>query len=195
MLLLEKAINDYIALDPEAPEKLIAFDGKWICIEVLGINRNIYLFIDGPHISVLPECDAEPDTIISGTPSALIKLGVNRDAAPLLFAREVEIRGDVRVGRQFKSLLADMDIDWEEQLSTFVGDVAAHSIFNAFNELRNWGRSATSNFTDDVSEYLQEESRDVVSGAEMEAFFEDIDALRNDADRLEAKIKQFTDTV
>ena len=192
MKLLEKAINNYIALDPEAPEKLGAFDGKWICIEVLGINRNIYLFVDGSHISVLPECDAEPDTIISGTPAALIKLGINRDAAPLLFAREVEIRGDVRVGRQFKALLADMDIDWEEQLASMVGDVAAHGFFNAFNELRNWGSSAASNFTDDVSEYLQEESRDVVSGAEMEAFFEDVDALRNDADRLEAKIKQIT---
>ena len=192
MKLLEKAINNYIALDPEAPEKLGAFDGKWICIEVLGINRNIYLFVDGSHISVLPECDAEPDTIISGTPAALIKLGINRDAAPLLFAHEVEIRGDVRVGRQFKALLADMDIDWEEQLASMVGDVAAHGFFNAFNELRNWGSSAASNFTDDVSEYLQEESRDVVSGAEMEAFFEDVDALRNDADRLEAKIKQIT---
>jgi ubiquinone biosynthesis protein UbiJ len=191
MLLLEKAFNNYLALDPEAPEKLAAFDGKLICIEVLGVNKNIYLFVNGSRIDVMPDCDIEPDTVISGTPAALLKLGINRDAAPLLFAREIEIRGDVRLGRQFRALLTEMDIDWEEQLATIVGDVAAHHVMQVFNGLRAWGRSAAENFTDDVGEYLQEESRDVVSGAEMETFFDDVDALRNDTDRLEAKIKQY----
>ena len=109
MKLLEKAINNYIALDPEAPEKLTAFDGKQICIEVLGLNKNIYLFVQGAHIDVMQDCDIEPDTVISGTPAALLKLGVNRDAAPLLFAREIEIRGDVRLGRQFKALRRDVE--------------------------------------------------------------------------------------
>ena len=191
MKLLEKAINNYIALDSEAPEKLTAFDGKLICIEVLAVNKNIYLFVEGAHIEVMQDSDLEPDTIISGTPAALLKLGIKRDAAPLLFAREIEIRGDVRLGRQFKALLAEMDIDWEEQLATIVGDVAAHHVMQVFNGLRDWGRSAAENFTDDVGEYLQEESRDVVSGAEMEAFFDDVDVLRNDTDRLEAKIKHY----
>lgn len=192
MHLLEEAINHYIALDPEAPGKLRAFNGKKICIEVAGINKNIYLLVDDAHITVQTDCDTEPDAIISGTPAALIKLGINRDVAPLLFAGEVELREDVRLGRQFKALLADMDIDWEEHLSALVGDIAAHRALAVINEMREWGRTAAGNFADDLGEYLQEESRDVVSGAEMEAFFEDVDTLRNDAERLEAKIHQLT---
>lgn len=186
--LLASALNNYLALDPEAPEKLSAFDGKVICIDIKGPNRTIYLLINGNRISVVKTYDAEPDATIIGSPAALFKLGVHRDSAPLFFAGEVEIRGDTRLGRQFKSLLAEMEIDWEEHLSSFVGDIAAHRISGLFNELRKWSNTAADNFADDVGEYLQEESRDVVSGAEMGMFYQQVDKLRDDTERLKARI-------
>jgi len=186
--LLETAFNNYLALDPEAPEKLTAFDGKIICIDIRGLNKRIYLLINGSKISVLNQHDAEPDATIIGSPAALFKLGVHRDSAPLFFAGEVEIRGDTRLGRQFKSLLADMEIDWEEHLSRLIGDIAAHRVAGLFNELKEWGESVTGNFADDVGEYLQEESRDVVSGAEMGMFYQQVDKLRDDTERLKARI-------
>ncbi len=186
--LLETAFNNYLALDPEAPEKLTAFDDRIICIDIRGPNKRIYLLINGSKISVLEQHDAEPDATIIGSPAALFKLGVHRDSAPLFFAGEVEIRGDTRLGRQFKSLLADMEIDWEEHLSRLIGDIAAHRVAGLFNALKEWSESVTGNFADDVGEYLQEESRDVVSGAEMGMFYQQVDKLRDDTERLEARI-------
>ena len=191
--LLENAFNHYLALDPEAPDKLKAFDGRVICLDIRGTAKRIYLSITGNRVVFLDAHDAEPDATIIGSPAALIKLGVNRDTAPLFFSGEVEIRGNTRLGRQFKSLLADMDIDWEEQLSRLVGDIAAHRISDAFNVLRNWGRTAAGNFADDVGEYLQEESRDVVSEAEMAIFFQQVDECRDGAERIKARIDRLTD--
>lgn len=190
--LLETAFNNYLALDPEAPEKLTAFDGKIICIDIRGLNKRIYLLINGSKISVLNQHDAEPDATITGSPAALFKLGVHRDSAPLFFTGEVEIRGDTRLGRQFKSLLADMEIDWEEHLSRLIGDVAAHRVAGLFNTLKEWSESVAGNFTDDVGEYLQEESRDVVSGAEMGMFYQQVDKLRDDTERLKARIDRLS---
>jgi len=186
--LLASALNNYLALDPEAPEKLTAFDGKVICIDIRGPDKTIYLLIKGSTISVVKTYDAEADATIIGSPAALFKLGVQRDSAPLFFAGEVEIRGDTRLGRQFKSLLADMEIDWEEQLSRLVGDIASHRIAGLFNDLRKWSKTAADNFADDLGEYLQEESRDVVSGAEMGMFYQQVDKLRDDTERLIARI-------
>jgi len=190
--LLETAFNNYLALDPEAPEKLTAFDGKLICIDIRGLNKRIYLLIKDRKISVLKQHDAGPDATIIGSPAALFKLGVQRDSAPLFFAGEVEIRGDTRLGRQFKSLLADMEIDWEEHLSRLIGDIAAHRVAGLVNTLKEWGESVAGNFTDDVGEYLQEESRDVVSGAEMEMFYQQVDKLRDDTERLKARIDRLS---
>lgn len=190
--LLETAFNNYLALDPEAPEKLTAFDGKVICIDIRGPNKRIYLLINGSKIHVPKQHDAEPDAIITGSPAALFKLGVHRDSAPLFFAGEVEIRGDTRLGRQFKSLLADMEIDWEEHLSRLIGDIAAHRVAGVFKELKKWSESVAGNFADDVGEYLQEESRDVVSGAEMGMFYQQVDKLRDDTERLKARIDRLS---
>ena len=192
--MLTVAFNNYIALDPEAPDKLKAFDGKLICIEIRGLNRNLYLSVSDSAITVIGEMVGEPDTTISGSPAALFKLGLHRDSAPLFFSGEVEIRGDTRLGRQFKSLLADMEIDWEEYLSRLTGDIAAHRIFGVLHELGKWSSLAANNLRDDISEYLQEESRDVVTGVEIDSFNRQVDELRDDADRLEARIKRLTDT-
>jgi ubiquinone biosynthesis protein UbiJ len=186
--LLASALNKYLALDPEAPGKLTAFDGKVICIDIKGPNKTIYLLINDSRISAVKTCDEKPDATIIGSPAALFKLGVHRDSAPLFFAGEVEIRGDTRLGRQFKSLLAEMEIDWEEHFSRFVGDIAAHRIAGLIHDLRKWSKSAADNFADDVGEYLQEESRDVVSGAEMGMFYQQVDKLRDDTERLKARI-------
>jgi ubiquinone biosynthesis protein UbiJ len=192
--LLETALNNYLALDPEAPEKLQAFDGKVICIDVRGPNKKLYLLINDNRITVSRNHGGEPDASISGSPAALVKLGVHRDSAPLFFGGEVEIRGDTRLGRRFKSLLAEMEIDWEEHLSRLIGDIAAHRLVSVFNEVINWSTSAASNFTADVGEYLQEESRDVVSGPEMEIFFQQVDRLRDDTERLLARTDRLSDS-
>lgn len=190
--ILSSAFNNYLALDPEAPEKLRAFDGKLIAVDIKGPNICLFLSINGDKVSVVSEHDAEPDATIIGSPAALFKLGVNRDSAALFFKGEVEIRGDTRLGRQFKSLLAEMDIDWEEHLSRFVGDIAAHRIAGVVNDLTSWGRSAASNLADDVGEYLQEESRDVVSGAEMDMFNQQVDEIRDGTERLAARIERIS---
>ena len=188
--LLTSAFNRYLALDPEAPGKLRAFDGKLIAIDIRGPNLQLCLAIGDDRVTVLTEHEREPDATIIGTPAALFKLGVSRDSAALFFNREVEIRGNTRLGREFKSVLAEMDIDWEEHLSRFVGDIAAHRIAGVVGEIRDWSRSAAANFADDVGEYLQEESRDVVSGAELDEFLQQVDRLRDDADRLAARIER-----
>ena len=82
-----------------------------------------------------------------------------------------------------------MDIDWEEHLSKMVGDVPANLAFGAINKISSWTKQAMSSFKDDVSEYLQEESRDVVTGAEIDSFNAKVDRLRDDVERLAAVIK------
>jgi ubiquinone biosynthesis protein UbiJ len=193
--ILSSAFNRYLALDPEAPDKLKAFDGKVICIEISGVDTELYLSIENNAVEIIQDIDVKPDTVISGSPASLFKLGLHRDSASLFFSGEVEIRGDTRLGRQFKALIAEMEIDWEEHLSTLTGDIAAHRLMTVFDRLAEWSKGATSNLTDDIGEYLQEESRDVVSGAEIDMFNQQVDRLRDDTDRLEARITRLADVI
>ena len=185
---LENIVNRYLALDPEGLKNLASLKGKVICIDVSGLNKKYYIFPDDEKVIIRTDFDDEPDTIIRGLPSALLKLSLLADSAPLMLSGEIEIIGDVRAGREFKKCLSNLNIDWEEHLSKAIGDVPANLAFTAVNKLSSWTKKAASSLKEDASEYLQEESRDVVTGAELDSFNAKVDKLRDDVERLGALI-------
>jgi len=58
----------------------------------------------------------------------------------------------------------------------------------------DWGRKASGSLTTNVVEFLQEEGRDVPTRVEAEEFLEGVDRLRDDADRLEARLARLEAT-
>lgn len=188
MLILESVINRYLALDPEVLGKLAEFNGKVIKLEMTGINKALYLLPNEGGIQVLAEYDADADTVLRGTPISLFKMGLVSNAANLLLKGEIEISGDTRLGHQFKNVFSQMDIDWSEPLASLVGDSLAYQLQQTGSKLGRWGKQSVKSVSTSFSEYLQEESRDVVTETELEMFNQDVDRLRNDVDRLQAKI-------
>lgn len=187
---LEAAVNGYLSLDPELPARLGEFEDKVLCLEFRGTGLKLYLRAQQGRIRLSVDIEGHVDAVISGSPVAMLKLGIQRDAAPLLFAREVEISGDTRFGRRFRKLLTDMEIDREEQLSRLIGDVAAHQTMRRIRAMLQWGRQAAAGFADDTGEYLREESRDAVTEAELQQFYRQVDELRDGAERLLARMNR-----
>ena len=188
MLLLEAAINRYLALDPELPGKMAAFNGRVIQLEIKGVNKTFYLFPGDHGISIQTQYDGEADTVLCGSPVALFKMSLMPNVAKLLLSGEVEIKGDTRLGHQFKNLLSQMEIDWAAPLAELFGDAAAWQIESKSRELVNWGKQSSQALAGSLGEYFVEESRDIVSEAELENFNNEVDRLRDDADRLEARL-------
>jgi ubiquinone biosynthesis protein UbiJ len=189
MLILETAINRYLALDPEMLVKLGAFSGKVIKIELTGVNKTLYLLPDEHGIQILTEFEGEVDTVLRGTPLSLFKMGLVSNTASLLLKGEVEITGDTRLGHQFKSAFDQMEIDWSEPLAELVGDGLAFQLQQTGQKFTKWGQHTVNSFSNSVSEYLQEESRDVITETELNIFNDAVDKLRNDVDRLQQKIQ------
>jgi ubiquinone biosynthesis protein UbiJ len=81
-----------------------------------------------------------------------------------------------------------MDIDWSEPLADILGDELAYQLQISGNSFIKWGRESIKSFSMNVSEYLQEESRDVLTDTELEIFNTNVDQLREDVDRLQARL-------
>ena len=189
---IETAFNQYISLDPNALSRFEDMEGKVIEINFKGLNESLFLFPGMDGIMVMNDFDAEADTTLSGTPIALARLSLSENAAPVLFSGEVTISGDTSLGHQFKKILSQLDIDWEEQLSRYTGDMVAHQLGNMARDFSKWfSRSKDSMFMD-AGEYLQEESHLIPARAEIDKFISQVDSLRDATDRLQARIKNFT---
>ncbi len=85
--------------------------------------------------------------------------------------------------------------DPEEELSHWVGDVAAHSIGTMARQLRDWSRDAATTMTSNVAEYLQEERREVPTRYEVNRFQGDVQKLRDDVARAEARVNRLQNGV
>lgn len=191
MLIIETVINRYLALDPELLDKLAQFDGKVIKLEMTGINKSFYMLPSKRGMQVLTEYEGTADTVLRGTPVSLFKMGLVSNVANLLLKGEIEITGDTRLGHQFKNVFSQIDIDWSEPLADIVGDGLAYQMQQSGNKFGRWGKTTARSVSTSVSEYLQEESRDVVTDTELNIFNEAVDQLRDDVDRLQARINTF----
>ena len=186
---LETALNYYLQLDPESLRRLGRLQGKVIAIELRGLETTIYALPGSYGLRLHSSWEDEVDTTISGTPLALTRMGLG-DSGKALFSGDVTISGDTETGQQFKRILDGMDIDWEEQLSRFTGDLVAHRAGNLVRDGLQWGRRALHSLQLDVTEYLQEESRILPGQAEFAAFTEQVERLRDDSARLEARVER-----
>jgi ubiquinone biosynthesis accessory factor UbiJ len=184
----ETAFNQYLSLDPETLSKFSDMEGKIIAVDIQGINQSLYLFPGEDGMMIMSDFDGEADTRLAGSPMALAKLGTLKNAAPVLFSGEVIVSGDTRLGSQFKKILSQIDIDWEEILSQYTGDMVAHKAGNMAREFTSWFQRGKQSMYMDVGEYLTEESLVSPSKPELNRFINDVDKLRESADRLQTKI-------
>lgn len=186
---LEIALNRCFGLDPETMPRLATLTGKVIAVELRGLGITLYMAPHNGGVQLLQDYEGTADAVLSGTPISLARVGFGEERG-LLFAGEVEIRGDVTLGQRFEAILREIDIDWEEQIARIVGDVPAHQVGNMIRETVNWGVKSMDSLGRDVTEYLQEESRYLPQKDEVNKFLAAVDILRNDAERLEARIRR-----
>jgi len=187
---IEMAVNRVLQLDEDTLVRLQDLQGKVIAIEVSGLNVSLYLIPGPDKLSVYSRFEGEPDTVLRGTPGALMRMGLVRHAGDVLFAGDVEISGDVELGQQFSEILDALDIDWEEHLSHVTGDLVAHKLGNAVRSALSWGQQTVDTLGQDVAEYLQEENEALPNRAEAENYLSQVDVLRTDVDRMEARVRR-----
>lgn len=185
---IETALNRTLALDPETLSNFSRLEARVISIEILGINQTVSFFPSADGFLMLLDFDGDEDAKITGSPMALVKLGLADDARDLISKGEIVISGDVAIANQFNQLLSQLNIDWEEWLSSKIGDIAAHKLGNLFHDAHSWfGRNKTSACLD-AGEYLQEEIKLSPANAELRQFIKQVDELREACDRFAARI-------
>jgi ubiquinone biosynthesis protein UbiJ len=102
----------------------------------------------------------------------------------------LELAGDAALAQSFQRLLWHARPDIEEELSGVIGDVAAHGLGDLARSVTDWSREARSTIRQNLSEYLQEESRAVPTRYEADRFRGEVEAMRDDVARLEARVKR-----
>lgn len=188
---LQQAINHALALDESMPEKICRLDGKTLEIIIAPLEVNFFVHFEKNELQLLDQYDDQVDTTIHSSPLGLIRLSfLPASKARSLFNDKIRLSGDIELGQSVKQLFDELDIDWEGHLAHFTGDVVAHQVGSLFRKGLAFKNQLTGSMHDNVRDYLQEELSILPPRAEIEDFFDDIDSLALDVERLEAHINQ-----
>jgi ubiquinone biosynthesis protein UbiJ len=181
-------INRQISAKTPARELCAKLAGRVMAIRISDTALAIYLTAEDDQLLLSTEYEQDPDVVVSGTMIALTRMAGPAGEVGIRNG-DVELSGDALVAQDFQSLLRYGRPDIEEELSGVVGDVAAHGIGSFIRNVGEWGREATETMHQNVGEYLQEESRTVPTRDEVAEFQGQVDKLRDDVARFEARLK------
>ncbi|MCF6288861.1 MAG: hypothetical protein L3J53_06460 [Proteobacteria bacterium] len=183
---INSAMNKSLSYDVESVKKLEAFEKKIIKVELYSTPFIFYIKIQDKKVILLKHSDEEVATTIKGTPLALFSMNA---AEPIAGIKSVQINGDANTGQFFAKWLKSLQPDWEEAWCDLLGDGMGVRVSNIAKGILELGKKFKNSLISNTSEYLVEESRDLISPTEMEDFLDDVDDLKADTERLEQQIK------
>lgn len=185
---IQSALNRYLALDPESNARLHALNNTFVTVELQGIPFIFQLQFMDARIHIVTDDFNPPNTTIKGKPISLLHMSFTKENRKRFFEEGVVIEGDINLGMQVIRLFDELEIDWEEHVSAYIGDIPAHEINRVFQRIKQFGKRLNDSFIQSTNEYIHEEKPIFPAREALNDFFQDIDTLRMDTDRLEARI-------
>ena len=192
LLPVAKLLNKNIQASTPARELCGKLSARVVAVRVRDTARSMDVTISDDTVELTTASDSEPDVILTGSLLTLARMA-GQSGEGAIRAGSLDLTGDAETARAFQRLLAFARPDIEEELSGLVGDVAAHRLGEIARGIGRWGRRVRSTMRDNIREYLQEESRSLPSRYEVERFAKDVDVLRDDVDRLAARVEKLVD--
>ncbi len=182
--LLTRLLKHLIDQNGWAKAELLPFAGRAVQFAILPASAAIIVLEDG-GLALAGEA-ITPEAIVRMAPTTALRILSGDEAAHRL----IDIEGDVELGAALAQVMRGLRWEYEEDLSRIIGDAPAHE-FAAFGCNAAAGmRRQTWNLAEMLSEYWQEEQPMLAKKRHVQRFIDEVDVLRDDAERLAKRIEK-----
>lgn len=184
----EHGLNRVLRMDSTALPRLAALEGKVIEIDCRQPAMQVFILPDEQGLMLASAWEGEVDCRLRAPAPSLAHLALSRDKTAVLHSPQVQLHGDTAALLDLFGILQDLELDWEHELQKWLGPVPTSLIAGHIRLRTRWTRQGLARLSQSLSEYLAEESRTLVGKREAEAAFSELDAMKVDTERLEARI-------
>lgn len=178
------ALNHLLTQNCWALERLALFAGKTVRFDISPIAFSCTILADGRLRSADEETSADAQCTIA--PSLLPRLALHDENAH----SEILSKGDAALLAEIFYLSRNLRWDAAEDLSHVTGDIAAERIVQTLQSVYQQMRASALNLSQAAAEYWTEERPLLAKPWQVSAFMLEVDTLRDDAARLEQRIKR-----
>ena len=191
---LEELLNRALALDDASAQRLTALEGRRIELHLQAPKLAMAIEVADGRMKVGPANAAvEPDLSLRATLGALLSQALpGASASPV---GQIRINGDAELAQHVQRLLRDFSPDLDAALARVFGDVIGVQMARALRSAFDVGKRGASQLARDGADYLVEERRDIASRVDQEQFFDEVDTLRDDVERMAARVDRLREQV
>lgn len=184
----EQGVNRILALDPNSEARLAPLSGRELGLRVTDSSLALRVCFADDGIALMHDNTdmSDCDVLLEATVAGLTGLALSRGRR----SRDVAFRGDIGTIQEVRALFADLDVDLEAQLARMVGEASAQRAAQGARAGWAWGQRSVETLGRNAAELATEERRWLPPAAEVAHFLEDVDTLREEFDRLEARLRR-----
>lgn len=177
------ALNRMLARESWARTKLSPFAGRTARFDVPPFALALQV-ADGGLFSTANE--GAPAVTIKASLAALpLALG-----DPKAMMRDVRLEGDAEFAQALSFVLQNLRPEPEEELSRFVGDIAAQRLVGLARAALAQARVGSDRLAHSAADYFAAENPMIVTRREAEQFTREVGTLRDDVERLAKRIER-----
>lgn len=186
--LIEAALAQLLRLDPGSDPLLARLEGHQLRLALRGAPRGLRLHIAGGRVRPVPDSEQEADLALAVDPDALGQWLARPAEGRRGLPAGIRLSGDLELARTLEQALTGFDPDLGLPLADLFGTSAGPVLARRLAAGLAWARLQARELAASSAEYLTEEAGLVVSRSEIDEFNEQVDQLREDAERLAARI-------
>lgn len=191
---LERVANRALHYAPLTRMQLHKLEGKSLGIELQRPHFPLLVSVTRKGLLFQSHWDGSADVTLRGPAVALLRQLREEDNTPASLMRHgIELQGDQALAQQFVKVLKDLDIDLESALGDLIGDLAAHQVVEVARSGLGWLNRAGKSLVQQSRHFLAEERKVVITRPDFEGFRNKVEQLREDTDRLEARLRMLRD--
>ncbi|OAN19154.1 hypothetical protein A3K86_00525 [Photobacterium jeanii] len=186
---VETSLNTLVNDDEQSQRRLARLRGKVISVTLNELGKTLY-FVFSQQLDVLGAYEGEVDCQLALNLSVLPELRQQANLTQLIKADKLSLDGDIQLAQQFSSLLSGLKPDVEEKLSQYTGDVVAHTLVTGAKTGLGLVKRSIERRQRDLAEVITEEWKLAPQALEIAFFADQVDDLKTDAARFEARLNQ-----
>lgn len=183
----EKMLNGALRYDPATRLGLARLEGKILALHITAPDITLFVMPMDDELRLMGNWEGDVDTQISGSLIALAQL--SQTEIHNLKGSGVTVMGDLGLLADFQRLVKNLDIDWEEMLSQFTGDIIGHQTAQIIRAKAGWAKDRAKSAQRLTSEFLTEELKTLPGKPELNDFYQQVDDLRLAVDRAAARVE------
>lgn len=185
---LEFLANQVLNWEPALQHLCEPLNGKSVGVECTDLPFSLFLNFAESGIQLAHEHEGEVDLHLKGTSLALLRMVKREDPNQSLFDQDVRIEGNLALAQALNKQMQTFQLDWEEWIARITGDRLARPIANIIRNIMTWAEETVKALGENTAEFIKTEQKLSPDPVEYQVWSKSVNTLKDDVDRLSARV-------